>query len=213
MKLNKFIYITGCDGTGKTTQAHLLIDRLRSQGIKTKHVWLRFPFLFSIPLLSYAHWRGCSWYEETDGFRHGYWDFRQSWLLRTCLPWTLLFDAALASIFHIHLPLLLGKVVVCERYVIDMLVDLSLASGDPHLHRRLPGQFFYRLLPRHASIFLLELDAATIRQRRRDLRADWRLHDRLHAYSILSDDLSLTTLDGIKSVAEINDLILKGSSV
>ena len=72
----RFIYITGCDGTGKTTQTRLLLEQFRLQGVKAKQVWIRFPFLLSLPLQAYARWRGLSWNEQSNGGRHGYWCFR-----------------------------------------------------------------------------------------------------------------------------------------
>ena len=210
--ISRFIYITGCDGTGKTTQARLLTEKLQSQGIQTQHIWLRFPFLLSIPLLAYARWFGYSWYETTEGFRHGYWDFRNSWLLQSFLPWFLLFDAGLAAIRKIYLPIMRGKTVICERFVLDMLVDLSIACGDPHLHLRYPGKLYLHLLPRETKIFILDLDSETIRYRRRDLTVDQRLQNRLDAYRSLAEDLSLPILSSINPPNELRNLVFQSVS-
>ena len=129
LRLPACIYLAGADGTGKTTQARLLVRRLGQLGVPCRHLWLRFPFLFSLPLLVYARWRHFSWRERVGGAAHGYWDFRRSWLLRRILPLTVLADAALASLFAVYRPLRTGTIIVCERYVLDMLVDLSIATG------------------------------------------------------------------------------------
>lgn len=207
--MNKFIYITGCDGTGKSTQARLLIDQLRSQGVKTQHVWLRFPFLFSIPLLAYARLRGFSWYENTAGVRHGYWNFRHSRLLRNWLPWTILIDATLTAVYKIYFPLLQEKTVVCERFVFDMLVDLAVGNDDPDLHRWLPGKLFFHLIPCDAKIILFDLDSEVIRERRADLKFDRLLETRLSMFRCLALDSFLTISSDNKSVNEINKIILK----
>jgi thymidylate kinase len=206
--LPRFIYITGCDGTGKTTQASLLVDQLQARGIKTRQLWLRFPFFLSLPLLAYARARGLSWYEKTGNVNHGYWDFRSSRLLRTFLPWTLLIDAVFAGLVKIYLPLWLGKTVVCERFVLDMLADLSVAFDDAQLHRKFPGRLYPGLLPRLAKIFVLELDPETIRARRADLRTDQRLDARLRAYQNLSRDLSLKTCSSQLPASDINQRII-----
>ena len=93
----RFIYITGCDGTGKSTQARLLLAQLKASGIKARHLWLRYPFFLSLPLLAYARLRGYSWREKTGDMEYSYWDFHRSWLMRTIFPWALLLDAALAT--------------------------------------------------------------------------------------------------------------------
>lgn len=203
----RFIYITGTDGTGKSTQAQLLLSQLQSQGVRCKHVWLRFPFFLSAPLLAYARWRGYSWYEETEGVRHGYWEFKNSTLLRALLPWTLLLDAVLAAMFKIYWPLLIGQTVVCERFVLDMLVDLAVAFEDKTMYRDIPGIFYQYLIPHNALIVILDLDACTIRERRPDLRSDRKLETRLEVFHQLADDFELVKLSSQLLVNQIRKQI------
>jgi thymidylate kinase len=202
--LPRFIYLSGCDGTGKSTQARLLLARLEALGLRPRHLWLRFPFLLSLPLLAYARWRGYSWHEQAGEARHGYWDFRRSWLLRALLPWVLLLDALLAALRKVYFPLWLGRTIVCERFALDMLVDLSVAIGDAGLHRRLPGRLYLRLIPRGAALFVLDLDAETIRERRADLRADRRLEARLDVFRSLCAERSLQVLSSMAPVGELS---------
>jgi len=197
----RFIYITGCDGTGKTTQARLIMERLRAEGVEPVHRWLRYPFLLSVPLLAYARWRGYSWYEKSGDVRHGYWDFRRSPLLQIFLPWTLLLDALLTALIKVYLPLALGRTIVCERFVLDMLVDMSVAFGDSELYRRLPGRLYPLLLPRRSAIAILDLDAETVRDRRKDLRIDWRLDTKLNTYRRLANTLQLPLLANSDSIS------------
>jgi thymidylate kinase len=200
----RFIYISGCDGTGKSTQARLLLARLEALGRQPRHLWLRFPFLLSLPLLAYARWHGYSWHEQTGTARHGYWDFRHSWPLRALLPWVLLFDAMLAALRKVYLPLWLGRTIVCERFALDILVDLSVALDDAGLHRRLPGRLFLHLIPRGAALIVLDLDAETIRARRADLRADRRLEARLDVFRRLSAERSLRMLSSTAPLEELS---------
>jgi thymidylate kinase len=202
-----FIYLCGCDGTGKSTQAKKLLAHLQNIGLKPHHLWLRFSFFFSLPLLVYARWHGLSWFEEINGLKYGYWDFGRSRLLQLFLPWTLFFDAALAAVVKIYLPLGLGQTVVCERFVLDMLADLMVAFNDPNLHRRLPGRLYPYLLPRQAAMVMLDLDAATIRARRPDLQADRRLEARLEAFRRLAADQKLTLVSSQLSVTAVEQSI------
>jgi len=74
------VCLAGADGTGKTTQAKAILSLLQKQGIPARYVWLRFPWLFCTPFLVYARLRGYSRHEIVGGHRHGYWDFRTSWI-------------------------------------------------------------------------------------------------------------------------------------
>ena len=203
----RFFYITGADGTGKSTQTQLLIEHLQSRGIQCRHLWLRFPFFFSLPLLAYARWRGYSWHEVTDGVDHGYWDFRCSWLMRRVFPWMFLIDAALASMFKVYLPLSLGHTIVCERFVFDMIVDLMVAFDDYSVHQGLPGKLYLSLMPRETVVIVLDLDADTIRKRRADLQIDRRLEARLNAFRRLSVDQSLLVLSSEIPIIELGRYI------
>lgn len=200
----RFIYITGCDGTGKSTQAERMINRLQAKGDEVCHLWLRFPFFLSVPFLMYARWRGLSWYEVTDGVRHGYWDFKQSWLMSQVFPWVFWLDTAVATWFNVYYPLWRGKTIVCERFVLDMLVDLSLGCSQD-LFTKPVGQAFRRLLPSEATVLLLDLDVETACQRRPALQYDWRLTDRLAAFRTMAHQLEIplvSTQDGAIEVSQ-----------
>ncbi len=203
--LSRFIYITGCDGTGKSTQARLLIKQLQSLGIRVCHIWLRFPFFFCLPWLAYARWQGYSWYEESGDVRHGYWDFRCSWMMRVVFPWLLLFDAVLAAAWRIYLPLLSGKTLVCERFIIDMLADLAVALDDMEFYRKLPGRLYFRLLPSKSKLYILDLDPESIRSRRPDLISDNNLANRLQAFRCLAEGMGYPQLSSQPSIVDLNN--------
>lgn len=200
----RFIYITGCDGVGKTTQARLLVEQLRARGLRVRRVWLRFPFFFSLPLLAYARLRGYSWHEQAGPVRHGYWHFRPSRLLRLLFPWALLLDASLAALFRIHLPLRAGWTIVCERFVLDMLVDQMVAFGEDCLPARLPGRLYLRLLPSGAKVILLDLSPARIQARRQDLQSDRLLAQRQQSFLALGAACGLPRLSTEDSITRVN---------
>ncbi len=191
-----FIYVTGCDGTGKSTQSQALLALLAQNGYPARLLWLRFPFFFSIPLLLYARVRRFSWYETIDGVRQGYWDFSKSGLLRLLFPWAYLLDAWLASILFVAIPMQMGISLVCERYVLDMAVDLAVALRQERFLSAAPARRLMALLPKDASVFLLDLDVETLLVRRPELAHDRNLEVKLHLYRRLAELKGLPQLSG-----------------
>lgn len=209
MKRGIFIYITGCDGTGKSTQARLLLEQFKKRGIKTRNLWLRFPFFLSTPLLVYARWFGFSRYENIAGICHGYWTFGKSRILRNIFPWTFLIDAALAAVIKVYLPIWLGRSIVCERFVLDNLADLEVGLDDYEFHTKLVGRLYFKLIPPRSKIIMLDLDGEVIQERRLDLRSDAQLDLRLRAYRGIARDYSLTNISSIAEAGEINRQIVR----
>jgi predicted nucleotidyltransferase len=207
--MSRFIYIAGCDGTGKTTQTGMLLDKFHSQGINADRIWLRFPFFFSLPLLLYARFRGLSWYERNGTVKQGYWDFRSSWTMRNIFPWILLIDASIAAFFRIYLSLWREKTIICERFVLDMLVDLSIAFDDHLFIENIPGRLFLRLLPKNSFVVILNLDQGTLRKRRFDLVFDRKLNRRIQEFESLASWYLFPMISTKRNVNEVNNKVLQ----
>jgi thymidylate kinase/predicted nucleotidyltransferase len=178
--MNMLIHLAGVDGSGKTTQARLLLDDLKARGRSARYAWLRFPRLLSIPFLAYARLRGFSWRETVGGVEHGYWDFRSSFLLSVIFPWALWFDTFLMAVVKVYLPLLSGRAVVCDRFVVDILVDLITGLDDPRFSQKLPGRMFLALLPPGSRVVVIDIDTSLAQQRSPELAGD-KTHSRRRA--------------------------------
>jgi thymidylate kinase len=203
-----FLYLAGCDGVGKSTQAQILTEELYSRGLRVRRIWLRYPFFFSLPFLVYARVRGFSWREVNGSVVHGYWDFSSSWLMQKVFPWFLLLDTSIAAFWKVRLPLWRGYSLICERYVIDILVDLFLGSGDFTLYNHLLGKLFLRLVPKSGRVIVLDSTVENIRNRREDLTYDRRLEEKTKAYHILANDLGIDRIQANLSIKEITNMLL-----
>jgi len=201
------IYITGSDGTGKTTQVRRLMDGLKAQGFPVTHRWLRFPFRLSRVLLVYARLRRFSWYESHPHGRQGYWDFRASWVMRVIFPLVLWVDAFSVAIHAVYWPIARGNLIVCERFVIDMLADLMVATQDFTLLEHGYTRWFVRLLPADTILILLDGDPARIAQRRPDLAYDRLLPDRIRAFRHIAAHFGWPLIHGDQSIDAIQQTI------
>jgi thymidylate kinase/predicted nucleotidyltransferase len=175
--------VAGADGSGKSTQARELVERMRRDGVRARRVWLRHPRLLSTPFLALARLRGQSRYEVVDGVRHGYWEFSGSWLMSTIFPWALLVDAWVFALIKVYAPLvLLRSHVVCDRFALDTLVDLRVGVRDPVLDTRRPGRLFLSLVPSGSAVVVLDLASDLAVARTPDLVGDRARPARRSAY-------------------------------
>jgi hypothetical protein len=208
-KMPLFVYLSGCDGAGKTTQAQALLTALEQAGQPAERLWLRFPFFFSLPFLVYARLRGLSWYERDGDNRQGYWDFRLSWLMREVFPYIYWLDAWLALVVRVLLPRAAGRAFVCERFVLDMVVDLSVALHNLDFFATRPGNLLLGLLPKEARVFVLDADAATIFKRRPQMASDRNLAMKLRVYRKIAAARGFNLLSTHAPVPEVVERILR----
>jgi hypothetical protein len=203
-----FIYLAGCDGTGKSVQSKVLRETLQRTGVVADSLWLRSPFFFSVPFLIYARLRKLNWVETVGGGRQTYWDFSASWLLREVFPYVYWFDALLASFFRVKLPRLFGRSYVCERFVLDMVVDLSVALRNIDFFASRPGQMLIKLIPQDAAVFILDSDVTMVCMRRPQLVYDRSLLMRLQTYRTIAAALGYRLVSTDESVRIVVERIL-----
>ncbi|HHV34609.1 MAG TPA: hypothetical protein GXX59_03405 [Syntrophomonadaceae bacterium] len=204
----KLICIIGPDGTGKTTQANLLVDYLRQQSIDCEYKWLRFHHFFSLPVLAVARLMGLSRVETLEsGKKIGYHEFHRSRLISTVYPCVLFIDTLFFMTLKVTIPIkLFGKTIVCDRFIYDTLVDLAISTG---LNDSRVIKWYLLLIPHNCQIFMLYGDIATLRSRRDDVQFDKVLHKKVVIYGIISRKYSIPTLDSSLPVERIQNIIQK----
>lgn len=127
------ISISGVDGSGKTTYGNALYEHLIFCELRTKLVWSRVgsssflkPFSKTAKIL--FGWK------KGKGIKSGYIQeseaigkelFKKSSALRILGLSMLLLEMVCQYFFKVTLPLLLRKVVICDRYIYDTLVDMA----------------------------------------------------------------------------------------
>lgn len=194
------IHFAGVDGSGKSTQARRIRDLSEGFGVPVTSVWLRFPRLLSAPLLLYARLRGFSHTENIDGTRHGYWRFQDSWLLTRIYPWLLLADAWLYAVCLVYLPLLWGRRVICDRFVVDTLVDLMTGLDDDRLDEGLLGRCFLAILPARTCVIVMTVDRAAAIGRSAELATDRTWARRREIYLGIASRNGFAVVDAASSI-------------
>jgi O-antigen/teichoic acid export membrane protein/thymidylate kinase len=214
------VALGGVDSAGKSTQRDLLLQALRDQGWTPVSIWARLGYSPGLKALKRAaavvtgrrkHARGEEKAEapgryprRAETLRGGF--RRRLWLTAALLD--------LLWVYGILVPLLraLGRAVVCDRYLLDCLVDLRVNFPDdrPFLCRLLR-----RVAARPDAAFCLIVPPDVSAQRARGAgKFNWEsrehLEKRRQAYADLCGTLEVTVLDGERPVDEIAGSIRAG---
>jgi len=207
-KWPKLICLIGTDGTGKTTQANLLLNKAKAGNRRGLYRWFHYARFFSLPLLVYARLRNYSRYEIINGQKFGWWEFKPSVLLCKLLPWLMLIDAFWFSLFKIYIPLLCGYSIIADRYIWDIMVDIMQGIDRDDMSLHLIGKMFLKLVPGNTVVFLLDADIESLPQRRNDIKNDERLQKRMLCYRKLAIDNGIPVINANNTINDIHQEIL-----
>jgi thymidylate kinase len=209
------IVFTGMDGSGKSLQAKALTASLGDEGISCVYVWNRWsPFLLR-PIIRLGRWIlgrvGESEDEQYRSFQGGKQRvFRRSLFANTWKNLALL-DYWLQVSRNIRGHSRSGKLVVCDRYLMDFLVDLSnnFGYGEGEIHRLFQSRLL-SLFPRPDVTFLLDLPAEVAFQRKEDVSLSY-LQDRRVLYLTFGRIQGAEILDATASIPDLKEIIRRTS--
>ncbi len=197
------IALSGVDGSGKTTQIDLLEDKLRGTEPHLLRIWSRWRPISSLPLLTVLLRKGYAQVHSTSSI--GFVETRIPRNGGVAFLWCLLtqVDNFMKTALKIIVPLFLGYTIICDRYVLDMLVEGMADLGDPSTSSRL-GYQLLRLLPRPNVAFLIDVTAELAFNRKPDLPTLGHFTERVRLYQELYRTVGVRILDGEQTPQEIH---------
>ena len=167
----KLICFIGVDGSGKTTISKEVAKILRERGIKCKHTYGRLqPFILR-PLTVIARKliirkAGKDYKAYKKEKKEAVKKMRILGKLYTMI---LLVDYYLQLFIRIRLPLLFGKVVICDRYVYDTVInDIPLESEDIDTIEKWINRIF-NFAPKPDIVFLIDVPEEISMMRKKDI--------------------------------------------
>lgn len=202
------VTFSGIDGAGKSTQIELLMDHLRREGRKPLYVWTRGGYtpLFERlkALLRRLPGRAVpppgNNPRRTQAFRKGW--VRRLWLVLGLLELLWLYGLQLRWWRW------RGRVVVCDRYLWDTLIDFRLNFPQEYVERWWLWRLLARIAPQPDAAFLL-LVPVEESVRRSDAKGEpFRdppevLAQRLAQYQALAQDGCWHVIDGRRPIPEL----------
>jgi thymidylate kinase len=225
------VTFSGVDGCGKTTQAKALQSAFHTCHLRATHVWSRGGSARWVGF--FTRWsrqrmeagKGMreatgpqgmsvdSWVEEppepqqAEKVRARQQRFRSPWL-RWGWSWLTAIELVLQYARHVALPLLLGRVVICDRYVYDALADWAAYFGEKMADQRLAAKIVRLLTPRPRIGYWLDVPPAVAQSRSKDGVPEGFVAAQSAAYSRMADLYGLRRLDGSRGKEEIADQVV-----
>lgn len=200
----RIIYVMGIDGSGKTTIVEWLAQELGKKGYDVDILWLRFNHFFTKPLLAFCRLTGLTKYENIEGFRVGYHDFYRS----KVVSWLFVFFQYLDALRVRWMCIAprtrkKSKVLILDRYIYDILIDIMIDTGMDDLHQSWAGEKFIRLLPEDALVLPVIRGRQQVLDARPESKVDKNFDRRFQMYNEMPSYFGQEPLENIGSLEDI----------
>lgn len=190
INIPRVIAFFGPDGAGKSTQAILMVDYLKSKGFKVKRAWVRsvhtFAYLLWMLFYKLNLYRGDSRIPVRMRFRFAVSYLNESSygavtpitmsppILKGSISrfvWSVIEILSIIPvvILQVYLPLLLNRVVVAERFVVDSVASIAYFLNDEDFAGSWRAKFLLRLVPRDTVFVFVDANYEEILARRDEL--------------------------------------------
>ncbi|HNV82249.1 MAG TPA: hypothetical protein PKH45_10435 [Tenuifilaceae bacterium] len=189
MKGNVY-YLTGPDGSGKTTFLQEIKNLLTERRLSVRHIWLRSPKILSKPLMAYCRLVGLTKYTVINGVKYGKHEFYRSKFVSWLFPYLQFMDFKIKWYLErrkIHPE----EVLLFDRFALDTLADLMVDTKRDNLINCKIGKKFISTIPLNTKIISLRVDEEIIRSRKVDTLYDEHLSLKIKAYRHISEELEL----------------------
>jgi dTMP kinase len=207
----KLICFIGVDGSGKTTISREVARILRERGIKCKHTYGRLqPFILrpltvvARKLITRKSGKDYKAYkkEKIEAVK-------KMKILSKLYTTILLVDYYIQLFVRVKLPLLFGRVVICDRYVYDTVInDIPLESDDINTIESWINCIF-NFAPKPDIVFLIDVPEEISMMRKNDIPSIEYIRERRDTYLALSRRFGMVVMDGTKDLEELKCEILK----
>ena len=208
--MNKLIALCGIDGTGKSTQAALLQERLQAGGYSTEVLWCRWDPLLARPAVRLldrlsrlsSSSRPSASAEQGDHRRALKQRLLSSPLLRKLWTGVMVLDYGLQVAPRLRRARLSSQIVIVDRYRHDVIIDLSaggVLASTPRILRW--------LLPPPDVVVVLDVAEDIALARKPDSLDLTYLRDRRRLYRELALDPAAILIDASEPADAVSDVV------
>ncbi len=200
---------SGLDGSGKSSQVDALREGLRKNGVATARAWTGQNPIFTPPFNALVRFLGLTHRKTIQGVVFFWRDLRRNSAIAKLWPIAQALDFVPRAVLSVGLPLLRGRVVISDRYVYDLIAELS----DQELLGRKTRSLLLTMLPRPSVAFLMDVSEdiawkrAAVPGRARE-QPLYDLSRRRSVYQSLAKDFNMHVINGEDQPTQNGALIL-----
>ena len=203
------VTFSGLDGSGKSSQVDALREGLRQNGVATVRAWSGQNPIFTPPFNALVRFLGLTHRKTIHGVVFFWRDLQRNPAIAKLWPIAQSMDLIPRALISVGLPLLRGRVVISDRYVYDLIAELS----DQQLLGRRTRNLLLGMLPRPRVAFLMDVteDIAWKRAAVPGRAREQPLYDlgrRRSEYRSLAKEFNMRVIDGENLPARNRVLIL-----
>ena len=193
------ITFSGVDGSGKTTLSKALVERLAHENINAEYLWW-----FSAENSFFGKIVGFVVRKLVKPTENNNVTISTIGRAQVVYQFLVLADYLL----HIWSLLALGKNIVCDRYVYDIVAFFVMELHYSETKARKLIKLFRNVAPQPRVAFLVDVPAEIAIQRKQDIQSIEQ-HEKLRRlyFDLAAGDHKITILDGSKKLDDLNDIV------
>ena len=223
MNNNSLIVFCGIDGSGKTTQAHLLVDTLHKDRRAVSYVWARWEQVLVKPFT--VKWKSAIGQETgfSDGRAKENKEKKHRLLNNPFFRWLWLgaffVDYGLQILVKVRSRLIRGGIIVSDRMFYDSVIDqaINLGNNKDWLLNNLDSTWMKIIFPKPDMVLYIDCPGEMAFERKDDAPDLEYLTDRRELYRLLADKYKWVQIDGTRSVddiaAQVKDIVYQKLSI
>jgi thymidylate kinase len=192
------ITFTGIDGSGKSTISKALVEKMKTRNIDARYLWW-----FEAENSLFRRFLRISSGTKMKKKAIEKKKLPESSFIKTLYQYMILLDYQRQTIFKVWMPSMLGKTIVCDRYIYDIVVSFAMEFGYSRKRAKDMLSFLRSISPVPDIEFYVDIPPEVALSRKKDI-ISLEHHKELRKWYLELVAEKMIVLDGTKSLYELN---------